>query len=238
MKELTYVANKYSTDKGTEIYHGDPTLKGDHGVNCRHGYTEFYDSYFAKFKETRPVILEIGVAEGGSVRMLNDYYHGNCEIYCIDIQEKWSKIEELGDNIHFILGDQSNAEFLKNFTYFLNTNNIMFDFIIDDGSHVVDHMMLSYNYLYSYVKPTGFYIIEDINTTYDPAYNPAVENDEYNPILFFTQLKNFHIFVPEVNEKLHKSIKSTILFTNRNTFISHSYETEMSMTMLIFLNNE
>ena len=45
----------------------------------------------------------------------------------------------------------------------INKNHdINFDIILDDGSHIVEHMILSFNTLFKYVKPGGFYIIEDI----------------------------------------------------------------------------
>ena len=43
-----------------------------------------------------------------------------------------------------------------------NDIDLSFDLIIDDGSHVVEHMILSYKTLSKYVSDNGFYIIEDI----------------------------------------------------------------------------
>ena len=37
-----------------------------------------------------------------------------------------------------------------------------FDLIVDDGSHLVHHMMTTFNCLFKYVRPGGIYIIEDI----------------------------------------------------------------------------
>ena len=46
-----------------------------------------------------------------------------------------------------------------------------FDLIIDDGSHVNAHILASFNALFGdYLKPGGFYVIEDLDTAYDPEY--------------------------------------------------------------------
>lgn len=38
--------------------------------------------------------------------------------------------------------------------------------IIDDGSHYWNHQITSLQYLYPFLKPTGFYVIEDIDTSF------------------------------------------------------------------------
>ena len=230
MKELTIVANKYSTDKGTELYR--PQAENEvviHGKLCHHGYTEFYDQYFSQYKTTRPTILEIGTAEGGSIKMYNEYYHGNCEIYCLDVRPECKSIESLGDNIHFYVCDQSNPQSLQEFVNMLNVNNIKFDFIVDDGSHVSEHIMLTYNYLHDYIKKDGFYIIEDLQVTVNTE-------KEKSPIYFFTEFKNFHIFNQETNDRLHEGVKSAILFTNKNKYREQNDDLA-GMTLLIKMSD-
>lgn len=45
-----------------------------------------------------------------------------------------------------------------------------FDFIIDDGSHANAHQIESFGILWPFVKDGGVYIIEDVQTSYWPAY--------------------------------------------------------------------
>jgi hypothetical protein len=67
MKILTEIANKWGTDKGFEYREG-------------HGFTEFYNDIFNEYKEKAEKenrklnILEIGVWEGCSVKMLNEFF--------------------------------------------------------------------------------------------------------------------------------------------------------------------
>ena len=237
MKELSIVANKYSTDKGTERFFGNsPDESALYGSFCHHGYTEFYDYYFSKYKTSHPVILEIGVGEGGSTKMFNDYYNGNCEIYCLDINPDARVVEFIGNNIHFFECNQSDSDSLRGFADFLNINNIQFDIIIDDGNHVPDDMMLTFNYFYKYVKPEGLYILEDLHTIYDPRYNSDTNSKEHSPISFFTEFTDFHIFDKYTNDKLHNAVKSSILFTNKNLCRSENDDL-LGMTMLILFES-
>jgi hypothetical protein len=64
MNRLTEIANKHNTDKGTNT-------KCDNG-GVGHGFTTFYYDYFKDLK--RPIILEIGVWKGASIKMYNDFF--------------------------------------------------------------------------------------------------------------------------------------------------------------------
>jgi len=45
-----------------------------------------------------------------------------------------------------------------------------FDIIIDDGSHVNEHVKTSFRSLFPYVRPGGLYVVEDLQTAYWPGY--------------------------------------------------------------------
>ena len=67
---LNECARKSGTDKGPDF----------------HGYTNYYDYWFRRY--INPTILEIGVLNGDSIEMYNTYFNGECDIYCIDIEDK------------------------------------------------------------------------------------------------------------------------------------------------------
>ncbi len=50
-----------------------------------------------------------------------------------------------------------------------------FDIIIDDGSHMSSHQILSFETLWPYISPGGFYVVEDVETSYTGRY----PNDRY-----------------------------------------------------------
>lgn len=232
MKELTIIANKYSTDKGTEKCPDG----GVHGSLPCHGFTEFYDEYFNNYKHNNPCILEIGVAEGGSTKMFYEYYESQCELYCIDISDSSKVVETIGPNVHFLKINQGNEKSLEEFTNFLDENNIKFDIIIDDGSHKSDDIMLTFKYLNNYVKPNGIYVIEDLHCCYSERFSKDINDDKYLPISFFIKHTDYYTYTKEENELLHKKIKQSILFSAENKYNRPYEEFKIGMTMIVYLN--
>jgi hypothetical protein len=45
-----------------------------------------------------------------------------------------------------------------------------FDIIIDDGSHVNEHVITTFEYLLPILNNEGLYVIEDTQTAYWPEY--------------------------------------------------------------------
>ncbi len=80
-----------------------------------------------------------------------------------------------------LAGDQSNKDFLTqlilegagvNPAVLLKEgkspewDRVGWDLVIDDGSHVPRHMLISFIALYPFVRPGGIYVIEDIESSY------------------------------------------------------------------------
>ena len=146
MNQLEELANLYKTDKGT-------TFGG-----C-HNYTEIYDKYFSQRRNCVQRVLEIGIYQGASLFMWRDYFP-NATIHGIDIND-CSRFAS--DRVVVHIGSQGD-------TQFLNSLDLMFDIIIDDGSHVMSEQQISYQTLIGKVVSGGFYAIEDLQTSADPAY--------------------------------------------------------------------
>ena len=90
---------------------------------------------------------------GESLGMWAEYFP-NADIHGIDIYEK-----NLQGRFTTHTGDQSDVEFLKELIKKIGTPTI----IIDDGSHVNSHMIVSFDTLFPLLKfDGGIYIVEDI----------------------------------------------------------------------------
>jgi cephalosporin hydroxylase len=135
-------------------------------VHKWHHYFDIYDRHFLKYKGTNPVILEIGVAKGGSLEMWNYYFKGECTIYGIDIDPQCKKYESEFSNVKIFIGDQSDTNFLNQ----IKSEVPKVDILIDDGSHMNRHIIKSFEELYSTVTPGGTYLIEDLHTSYWSEY--------------------------------------------------------------------
>ena len=123
-----------------------------------HGYHRFYPWFLNHLRGKNINLLEIGIDKTESLRLWNGYFD-SVNLHGIDIDEK--EFSESDVTLHKI--DQSNESELDNF---VATVGIKFDVILDDGSHVPEHQILTINKLWELVKPGGIYIIEDIETSY------------------------------------------------------------------------
>ena len=121
------------------------------------GYFDVYEEHISKYIGQNAKLLEIGVAQGGSLEMWAKYLE-NPEIHGIDLHPDIVNYKYDYDNIHLTVGDQGDIDFIESF---IEKNND-FDIIIDDGSHVQNHQTLSLIVLFSALKQGGIYIIEDV----------------------------------------------------------------------------
>lgn len=146
MGRLTDIANHHTVDKGTEYYE-------------KHGYTELYDKYIPE--KGKFTLLEIGVWHGDSLRMWEEY-NPELNIHGVDIDPNVRKFLNASDKSVVHIGDQSNKEFMENVVVASGVP----DFIIDDGSHQHEHIVVSFKILWDYLKPGGFYFVEDLHPSY------------------------------------------------------------------------
>jgi len=159
--ELCQMFLKYRSDKCPEV---------------SHSYSPVYFEYLQHRKEDFKNILEIGIGTeslmrpicgenyqvGASLKAWRDFFI-HASIFGVDIDRSVLFEEE---RIKCFFTDQSNKQQLLNtiadIRHFKNDPELLFDLIIDDGSHDVNHMILSFSTLKDYVTSGGLYIIEDI----------------------------------------------------------------------------
>jgi len=162
---LKEICNKYPTDKG------------------QMGYVPIYENLFNDLKDKPIKILEIGIKEGGSIKMWSDYFeHG--EIYGFDLgwprvgsNDYFKKIENDFPRVKTFIGDQRKRDSLL---AFIKEYGGEFDIIIDDGGHSMPQQQISFGYLFPYVKTGGIYVIEDLVTSDSKKPNHGVLPDKSN----------------------------------------------------------
>ena len=185
--KLCRLAFKYGADKCPKIFRS---------------YTPEYDKILGKFKVNK--MLEIGIGNsqlmnthipyfqtkreyipGASLRMWRDYFP-NARVYGCDIDP--SVIFE-DDRIKTFVADQSSPDSL----YELMKNIGSVDFIMDDGSHQLEHQITSFKTLWDYVELGGVYIIEDIPTHNIDAIK-GLSSDEVEYVHLTDRDDNFVMF--------------------------------------------
>jgi hypothetical protein len=143
---LEFIGWRFATDKAT------------------HGYLEHYARHFQRFRQQPINILEIGIGTygpqggGASLRMWQRYF-SRARIHGLDIVDKR---KHAGGRVSVHQGDQSDKPFLVDLARRIGPLQI----IIDDGSHVNEHVLASFEALFPLLEVGGVYVIEDMQTSY------------------------------------------------------------------------
>ncbi|VEP12705.1 conserved hypothetical protein [Hyella patelloides LEGE 07179] len=145
---LTKLATSYKTDKWN-----------------KHWYAQHYQKHFEPLRKKKLNILEIGIGGyanpnkgGASLRMWRTYFPKST-IYGIDIHEKKAHEEK---RIRTFQGSQTDVNFLKEVIKEIG----QVDIIVDDGSHINEHVIKSFEILFPMLSKNGIYVIEDTQTSY------------------------------------------------------------------------
>lgn len=128
-------------------------------------YFEIYDHLFGHLYNSNITYFEIGVQNGGSLEIAKKLFDPKSIIIGVDIDPACKNLESMGLGC-IIIGSQIDDSCLQQI--FLKSRNI--DIIIDDGSHVQSHMIISFIKLFPYLKENGIYIIEDTQCRYYPEH--------------------------------------------------------------------
>ena len=148
-----------------------------------HWYTQHYQRYFEPLRQKRVNLLEIGV--GGyedsdrgaeSLRMWKAYFR-NSRIVGIDIVDKTQFREDRIDIRHC---GQTDAEALCQ----LSDEYGGFDIVIDDGSHLNEHVIETFRLLFPLMRANGIYAIEDTQTAYWPTWGGGIDNPHSSTAFF------------------------------------------------------
>ena len=157
--EIIYNKNKIESDYETNhlmLQYGQisNTDKVTH-----HEYHKYYEPVLKQFYNSSGSIVEIGLGTGVSLPMWQNLFK-RAHIYGIDNEYENSS----NDRYTIYKGDQSNVDDLNRLKHLLSDKNVFF--INDDGSHIPEHQLLTFNTLFPILAEGGIYIIEDIETSY------------------------------------------------------------------------
>lgn len=133
-----------------------------------HDYMHAYRRLFSEFRDHSITLLEIGVggyqkSNGGRSLSLWEAYFRRGTIVGIDL---YDKSELSGGRVHVYQCSQTDAQGLRR----ISDRYGGFDLVIDDGSHMNQHQIESFQILFPLLKTPGVYVIEDTQTSYWPAY--------------------------------------------------------------------
>jgi len=126
-----------------------------------HSYLRWYETHFAEIRGRPLTLLELGVHNGGSLKMWRDYFP---QAYVIGLDIKPPQILP-EDRLRVFQGDATKAE-----TFDMIERECgfgIYDIIIDDASHLGRLTKETFSILFlDRLCPGGLYILEDWGTAY------------------------------------------------------------------------
>lgn len=145
--ELNEYGKIYNTDKINEY----------HTFSCK-SYLDVYSMYLSPLKDIPISMLEIGIRDGSSLRTFRDFFKKG-KILGLDINPETAFKE---DRIVTYIGSQNSPEIISK----IFNENPVINVVLDDGSHVNELTIASFELIFSRLQKGGYYIIEDLACTY------------------------------------------------------------------------
>lgn len=136
--------------------------------NTTHSYLDLYQKLLYSKKETAKNVLEVGIGDfnyknGGSIKLWRDFFT-NATIYGVDVLSIDRVIDELINHPKVVLYTSTNAYDENVFKNIFLDKNIKFDFMLDDGPHTLESMILFIKLYSQIMTDDGILIIEDIQS--------------------------------------------------------------------------
>lgn len=129
-------------------------------INKWEHYFPIYEKHLTPWRNKSAVFIEIGISQGGSLQMWRRFFGPYATIIGVDINPTCTRYEERGINIR--IGDQADPDFLGELLEEFGSPDI----ILDDGSHQMEHVAKTFEFMYPKISKNGLYIIEDLHTAY------------------------------------------------------------------------
>lgn len=164
LKEHRYSMDKLNPTQNFWWYHPLKQEKIFREIGY-HSYHEHYAKRFDPIRKDVKKILEIGVFRGHSMLMWEKYFP-NAQIYGVDIDYS---PHNFGVNAYELCKDKKRIHLFKmdackeeNVFNLMKTIGEDVDIIIDDGSHHPMHQLISLVSYTDYLKPNGYFVVEDV----------------------------------------------------------------------------
>ncbi len=144
-----------------------------------HRYTPHYERHFAHLRDREMLVLELGIGgyarsgQGGASLKMWKWFFPRARIVGVDIQDK-SFVDE--PRIRSFQGSQTDRRLMRRIVKRFGAPTI----VIDDGSHRPPHVIKSFQILFPMLEDGGLYVIEDIQTSYWPAWKGSLDLDDPN----------------------------------------------------------
>lgn len=155
---LTYLFKKYGSDKFK--------------------YSKWYEKHLETIINKKFTLIEFGVASGASLKAWKSFLP-KANIIGVDINPSCKNFEE--ERIEVVIGDQTDVGTLETLPEA--------EVIIDDGGHRMNQQIQTFQYMFPKLhKDGGIYVIEDLQTSFNPDYGGNEKNKGGTALNYFKEL--------------------------------------------------
>ena len=130
-----------------------------------HHYFPIYEQWFARYRGTDAVFVEIGIQAGGSLQMWRRWLGPRARIVGIDIDPACAAFADSATRV--FIGDQADPAFLGRVLAEIGTPAA----VLDDGGHFASQMIASFETIYPAMTVDGVYLVEDTHAAFWPQHN-------------------------------------------------------------------
>lgn len=135
-------------------------------------YFEIYNRHLAPLRDSAPTVVEVGVAEGGSLMMWRDFFGEAGRIIGIDVNA--NALDMQNEGFEILIGDQASPDFWASVREIAPDLNVL----IDDGGHRVDQQRVTFQEMFPHLANNGVYICEDLHTSYWSDFGGGLRSPE------------------------------------------------------------
>lgn len=132
-------------------------------------YFAIYDHLLSGRYGKKINYLEIGVQKGGGLETARRLFAPGSRLVGLDVDPQCRVLEADGVADRMFIGSQNDKATLKALIAYCPE----FDVILDDGSHIQEHMITTFILLFPALAQGGVYIIEDTHTCYSPEHQQS-----------------------------------------------------------------
>jgi hypothetical protein len=152
VKTLVEMADPKTTDKGTV-----------------HSYLEVYDELFAPRRYSARRVLEVGVLDGGSIWLWQQYFK-SALVYAVDCSS-CAKVPLPAERVRLVHSVDAYTQGLVQSLSAAEPGG--FDVLLDDGAHSLETIKFFASAYPRLLAPQGVLVIEDVQ---DPEWFPAIRD--------------------------------------------------------------
>ena len=192
-----------------------------------HAYERFYANILAGF-DGLGQIMEIGYGTGESIGFWQKLYPDASLI----VLDKHTAL--IGEGFEVLKCDQSCGDQLLEIVNGVDNPDI--GLIVDDGSHIPEHQMISFNILFEHLRPGGIYIIEDIECSYwkrGTCYGNKTEYGARSPKSFINKM----LALPNWINREFLSVSEKVKLESGLNSIGFSSKVLKELSSVVFCHN-